>query len=161
MPATWPDASTPASVLPSTRPAFSSIGVLAAITTCDQVSSLPCRIARPSRIIDAQVICDIFLNLRGVAHRRGETPCPRAAFQLLDQPGAQHPVRHAVDARGDDRAVQRGLQVALLDRFGHGGIRGEQEPGAHGHTGGAVRQRRGQPASVEEPARGDHRDPVP
>ena len=62
MPATWPDASTPASVLPSTRPALSNIGVLAAITTCDQVSSLPCRMASPSRTIAAQVICDIFLN---------------------------------------------------------------------------------------------------
>src|SRR3984957_16814592 len=62
MPATCPDASTPASVLPSTRPALSNIGVLAAITTCDQDRSLPCRIARPSRIIEAQVICDIFLN---------------------------------------------------------------------------------------------------
>ena len=55
-------ASTPASVLPSTNPAFSSIGVLAAITTCDQVSSLPCRISSPSLIIDRQVIFDIFLN---------------------------------------------------------------------------------------------------
>ena len=50
-------------MLPSTRPALSSIGVFAAITTCDQVSSLPCRMARPSRIIDVHVIFDIFLNL--------------------------------------------------------------------------------------------------
>ncbi|SHS90881.1 Uncharacterised protein [Mycobacteroides abscessus subsp. abscessus] len=50
-------------MLPSTSPAFSSIGVFAAMSTCDQVSSLPCRIARPSLTMDAHDMPVIFLNL--------------------------------------------------------------------------------------------------
>ncbi len=158
MPATCPDASTPASVLPSTRPAFSSIGVLAAMTTCDQVSSLPCRISRPSLIIDRQRHLRHLLELLRVAHRRTETAQPRTAFELLHQPGAQHAVRHAVDAGRHHGAVEAGLQISLLDGVRHGGVRRQQEAGAHRDTRGAVGQRGGQPAAVEESAGGHHRD---
>jgi len=55
-------ARTPALVLPSTRPARSSIGVLAAMTTWDQLRSLAFRMARPSRTRVDHVIPVIPLN---------------------------------------------------------------------------------------------------
>ena len=48
MPATWPDARTPASVLPSTSPARSSIGVFADIMSWLHVRSPPFFMASPS-----------------------------------------------------------------------------------------------------------------
>jgi hypothetical protein len=54
-PVTWPADIRPRSGRPSTMAARSSIGVLAAISTWAQVSSLPRRMARPWRISSGQL----------------------------------------------------------------------------------------------------------
>ena len=61
-PATWPLASVPRSVRPSTMLARSIIGVFAAMITCVQVSSWLRFIARPSATMSRQDEPDIFWN---------------------------------------------------------------------------------------------------
>lgn len=53
---------------------------------------------------------------------------------------------------------RRSRAVTALDRIRHGGIQRQQESGAHGHARRAIGQRRGQPATVEEPAGRHDRD---
>ena len=79
-------------------------------------------------------------------------------LDLLDEVGAQHPVRHPVDLGGDDGAVEAVGQVEPLHGSRHRGVLGQQETGAHADAGRAVRQRRGEAAPVEEATRRDHRD---
>ena len=70
-PVTWPLDSTPASSLPSTSPARSSIGVLAASASCDHFRFCSLRIARPSRTMPRHDVPDIFLNAAALRNARG------------------------------------------------------------------------------------------
>ena len=50
-----------------------------------------------------------------VGDRPGQAAQAPGLFEVVDQVGAQDPVGQAVDAGGDDRAVQIPLQVRLFD----------------------------------------------
>ena len=96
---------------------------------------------------------DIFLNATALRAHGGAPVTALAALELVDEVGAQHAVRHAVDARGDDGVGDALAEVVLLHRLGHRALLREQEAGAHRDAGGAVRERGDEPAAVEEPAR--------
>ena len=63
-PTTWPDARMPAPVSPSTSPALSSVGVLAASVIWARVRPWALRMARPSRASCSQPIPLSCLNCR-------------------------------------------------------------------------------------------------
>ena len=128
------------------------------MTTCDQVNSLPCRISRPSADHRTPRHAGHLLELLRVADRGGESTAP------VNRSRVSRPVRCA----GRGAACRRrgstprcrpdaALEIATLDRVRHGGIRREQESGAHRHARRAVGQRGREPAAVEESAGRDHR----
>jgi Thiolase, N-terminal domain len=94
----------------------------------------------------------------GAAQRPDQAAQPGGRLQAVQGMGTQQPVRHPVGPGGDHRAGDVAGQVDLLDRARDGAVAGQQEPGAHGDPGGAVRQCGGQATAVEEPAGRDDRD---
>ena len=76
-PTTWPEARIPASVSPSTRPALSIVGVLAASVIWASERPWALRISRPSRASWSQVIPLSLLNCRV---RRSVGPSRRTAL---------------------------------------------------------------------------------
>jgi len=133
---------------PSTRPAFeqTSGGVGRPITPpATRTCPLPCRIARAvAEIIEGpRSSVTSFLNFAAFGLWAAvKTPVlERPLFQLFStRPGAQHAVRHAHRPRVVTTVPSSAgpADNACFDRVGHGGIRGEQEAGAH-------RQRRRRP----------------
>ena len=143
---------------PSTRPALSRVGVFAARVIWARVRPWALRISRPSRASCTQLMPLSFLNCRV---RRSVGPSRRTA--LVSSTSSTNGVRSIrcgipstlVVTTVPVRSVR---EVELLDRVGDGGVLGQQEAGAHADRGGAVRQRRGEAAPVEEAASRDDRD---
>ena len=144
-------ASTPAPVSPSTRPAFSIIGVFAARVIWASVRPCSLRIARPSSASWRQDIPLIRLN-SSVRRAVGASRLSGAGLlDLLDEVGAQHPVRHAVDLGGHHGPVEVGLEVALLHGVGDGRVLGQQEARS---TSRVISRRFGMPAPVAQRGQG-------
>ena len=156
-PATWPLASVPRSVRPSTMLARSIIGVFAAMITCVQVSSWLRFIARPSATMSRQDEPDIFWNAIACPIDRRSLPSepPPMSWSASGVRSTRCGTPSSTD--GDDGVRDGPLQVLGLHRVRHRAVAGQQEPGAHRDARGTVSERGHEAAPVAEPAGADHR----
>ena len=97
--------------------------------------------AGPSRSRSRSDVPVSLRNRSAASGRPREPQQPRRALDPVDDIGADHPLRRAVERGGDDGVEHRGRRVAVLHHRRHVALLGEQEAGAHGDAVGAVGER--------------------
>jgi hypothetical protein len=98
----------------------------------------------------------LLLHLETALERAQPHAQVAGALDLVQELGAHHPLRNAVELGGDDDAVGGGLQIGCLCGVGNRAFPGQQEARPHRDPDRPIGERRCKAAAVRESAAGDH-----